>query len=93
MARVKKNNGQTYKTSYGLEYNLLTPEQWEKKKGGMMPYDRSVGDMHIRNYGYAITNAKVGDIIDDEYDLAEIGKQIKQMPKRAATMAQAGSKG
>lgn len=93
MARVKKAVSPTYKTSYGLEYNLLTPEQWNKKKSSMTDYDRNVGDMHIRNYGYAITNARVGDIIDDEYDLAEISRQIDKMPKRAATIAQANSKG
>lgn len=74
----------TYKTSYGLEYRLLTPKQWDKEKSNFMDYDRVVANNHIYNSGKVIVDTQYGSPIDNEYDLAEIYDQIDEMKKSNA---------
>lgn len=77
----------TYKTSYGLEYRLLTPKQWDKEKSNFMDYDRSIADMHIKNSGSVIVDTQYGAPIDNEYDLGEIYGRIDEMKKNNAKSA------
>ena len=55
------------KTSYGLQFNVLTPNHIDNFVG----YNKSVAQCHITNCGYIITDI-YGDVIDNEYDLDEI---------------------
>ena len=82
----------TYKTSYGLEYKLLTPAQWKKTRNTLQnPYDKSIGDMHIANSGYAIMDTQYNTPIDNEYDLGDIYNQIDEMKKRNVSSAKVKS--
>ena len=69
--------GKPMKTDYGLEFKVLSPQEWLREKTGMTPYDISIGDMHIRNYGFVIIDAQYNQPIDNEYDLEEIKNQLK----------------
>lgn len=70
--------GKVMATSYGLECILCSPQQWEEIKNDMPdPYDVSIGDIHIRNYGFVILDAEYKQPIDNEYDLEEINKQVQ----------------
>lgn len=56
------------KTSYGLEYIILTAEELDKFEG----YDRYVAECHIANCGRIVVDANYQQPIDNEYDLEEI---------------------
>lgn len=60
------------KTSYGLEYEVLPPEEINRFEG----YDKSVAQNHINNYGCIIIDKNYGEPIDNEYDLEEIAKLL-----------------
>ena len=62
------------KTSYGLEYELLSPEHLNNFVG----YDRSIAEIQIANCGHIIVSKQFGDVIDNEYDLAEIYEKLKE---------------
>lgn len=56
------------KTSYGLEFELLTASELNRFDG----YDRCVAECHIANCGSIIVDAVYHQPIDNEYDLEEI---------------------
>lgn len=56
------------KTSYGLEFELLTTSELDKFDG----YDRVVAECHIANCKKIIVDAVYHQPIDNEYDLEEI---------------------
>ncbi len=56
------------KTSYGLEFKVLPPEQIERFDG----YDRRVAECHIANCSSIIVDGVYEQPIDNEYDLEEI---------------------
>lgn len=62
------------KTNYGMEYEILTADELHRFDG----YDRSVAQCHIANCGCIIVGTQYGQPIDNEYDLEEIYKQIKE---------------
>ena len=75
-----------YKTSYGLEYFLISPSQWEILKPlsyecGWTDYDRMQIGLHILNCGYGIIDTECQKPIDNEYDLDEIYSLVEKMPK------------
>ena len=55
------------KTSYGLEFNIINPEEIERYCG----YDKAVAECHIENCGKIIIDI-YEQPIDNEYDLEEI---------------------
>ena len=61
------------KTSYGLEFMILTAEELDKFEG----YDRHVAECHIANCGSIIVDTTYQQPIDNEYDLEEIYNLIK----------------
>lgn len=56
------------KTSYGLEFELLTASELNRFDG----YDRCVAECHIANCNKIIVDAVYHQPIDNEYDLEEI---------------------
>ena len=76
--------GKRMKTSFGLEFIAITPEEWEKVKPqfeadrlNWMPYDSSLIGIHIANCGYGIIDAEYLTAIDDDYYLDEIYTMLK----------------
>ena len=65
------------KTSYGLEYELLSPEHLNNFVG----YDRSIAKIQIANCGKIIVDTTYNQPIDNEYDLAEIYKKWNEKSK------------
>lgn len=63
------------KTSYGLEFIVLMPEEIERFEG----YDKHVAKCQIANCGRIIVDATYQHPIDNEYDLEEIYEQIKNL--------------
>lgn len=55
------------KTSYGLEFRLLS-----KIKPSWSSYDKQVAGMHLSNAGKIIVDTTYGKPIDNEFDLDEI---------------------
>lgn len=72
-------------TSYGLKYKVCSPDEWQQMKGSMDPYDVSIGDMHIANYGFVILDDVYNQPIDNEYDLEEIIHELKSNAKKQVT--------
>ena len=69
--------GKVHTTSYGLEYYLISKDQWTALKpltykANWTDYDRSVAEMQLANCGYAILDVEYQHPIDNEYDLDEI---------------------
>lgn len=62
------------KTSYGLKYSILSPNDLNKFDG----YDRIVAQTHIQNFGVIIVDGQYGDPIDNEYDLEEIVTELEK---------------
>ena len=62
------------KTSYGLEFELLSKEEVERFEG----YDKVVAQCHIANCGSIIVDAVYNEPIDNEYDLADIYNMIQK---------------
>ena len=60
------------KTSYGLEFEIMAPEEIERFDG----YDRCVAECDVANCGKIIVD-QYGMPIDNEYDLEEIYTIIK----------------
>ena len=56
------------KTSYGLEFELLTASELDRFNG----YDRVVAECQIANCGRIIVDVIYQQPIDNEYDLEEI---------------------
>lgn len=65
------------KTSYGLEYEVLSPDHINNFEG----YDRSIAEIQIANCGHIIVSKQFGDVIDNEYDLAEIYEKLNEKSK------------
>ena len=56
------------KTSYGLEFKVLSAEEIDRFEG----YDRAIAQCHIANCGNIIVDADYEQPIDNEYDLEQI---------------------
>jgi hypothetical protein len=69
-------------TAYGLKYEICTPQKWQQMKSTMNPYDVTVGDAQLANDGFVILSSETKEPIDNEYDLAEIKKQLKDNAKK-----------
>ena len=81
-------------TSYGLKYKVCSPDEWQQMKGSMDPYDVSIGDMHIANYGFVILDDVYNQPIDNEYDLEEIVHDLKKRAReRVATITETQLRG
>ena len=77
--------GKRMKTSWGLEFIAITPEEWKKVKPqyeadrfNWMPYDSQLMSIHIANCGYGILDAEYLTAIYDEGYLAEIYDMLKE---------------
>lgn len=73
--------GTKHKTSYGLEFLTITPDEWDMLKPltyecGWTDYDRNMVGLHILNCGMGILDAEYQTPIDNEYDLEEIYNMI-----------------
>jgi hypothetical protein len=77
--------GETMTTDYGLEFIVLSPQEWQSRKAGMDSYDVSIGNMHLQNYGFVILDAQYEQPIDNEYDLEEIENQLKNYARSSAS--------
>ena len=77
--------GKPMETDYGLEFIVLSPQEWQSRKAEMDPYDASIGDMHIQNYGFVIIDAQYEQPIDNEYDLEEIENQLKNYARSSVS--------
>ena len=77
--------GKPMTTDYGLEFKVLSPQEWQSRKGEMDSYDASIGDMHIQNYGFVIIDAQYEQPIDNEYDLEEIENQLKNYARSSVS--------
>ena len=76
----------THKTSYGLEYFLITPDDWKILKPltyecEWTDYERQMIGIHIMNCGYGIIDAEYQRPIDNEYDLEEIYTSIESVAR------------
>lgn len=60
------------KTFYGLEFNLVS--EIEPAWGD---YDKLVARCHLKQVGAIIVDAEYGQPIDNEYDLEEIYRLVK----------------
>lgn len=77
-------------TSYGLKYKVCSPDEWQQMKGLMSPYDVSIGDMHIANYGFVILD----DVYNQPIDLEEIVHDLKNSAReRVATITETQLRG
>lgn len=63
----------SFKTPYGLEF-VLKQKEFLKT---LCNYDKHVAMCHVQNVGCVITNPE-GCVIDDEFDLDEIYKEIER---------------
>ena len=76
----------TYKTTYGLEYFLISPADWKILKPltyecEWTDYERHTIELHIMNCGYGIIDTKYQRPIDNEYDLDEIYLSVESMAR------------
>lgn len=77
--------GKKRQTSYGLQYIIITPNEWKVLKPiathdcDWTDYDVEMIDIHIMNCGYGILDAEYQRPIDNEYDLDEIYTSIETM--------------
>lgn len=77
--------GKKMKLSWGLEFIVITPEEWEKVRPqfeadrfNWMPYDSQLIQMHIANCGFGILDAEYMTAIDDEGYLGEIYTMLEK---------------
>lgn len=61
------------KTSYGLEFNVVTEidPEWAD-------YDKTVAKCHLASVGVVIVDTEYGQPIDNEYDLEEIYRILEK---------------
>jgi hypothetical protein len=76
--------GTKRQTSYGLNYIIITPNEWKVLKPlathcDWTDYDIRMIDIHIMNCGYGILDAEYQRPIDNEYDLEEIYSSIESL--------------
>ncbi len=72
-----------HRTSYGLGYYTITPEQWEEElkpavKEDWSEYDINLVEIHIKNCGLGILDEAFYMPIDNEYDLDAIYNDIEE---------------
>lgn len=58
-------------------YEILDKSELDRFAG----YDRSIAKIQIANCGHIIVSKQFGDVIDNEYDLAEIYKKLNEESK------------
>lgn len=68
------------KTSYGLEFNLVS-----EVNPAWGDYDKLVARCHLKQVEVIIVDAKCGQPIDNEYDLEEIYRLVKEAKNTGIT--------
>lgn len=58
-------------------YEILDKSELDRFAG----YDRSIAEIQIANCGHIIVSKQYGDVIDNEYDLAEIYEKLNEESK------------
>lgn len=58
-------------------YEILDKSELDRFAG----YDRSIAEIQIANCGHIIVSKQFGDVIDNEYDLAEIYEKLNEKSK------------
>ncbi len=61
-------------TICGQEFTKVSPTEWEQKKGSLkMEYDKVMGDIHVKNWGFVILD-QYGAPVDDEFLFEDFDK-------------------